>query len=260
MAKRKKTDNQKESLFNTGAYASQINHTYDSAWDNGAAFPQISLKKNTEIYEVNNDTSVDASQSSLKKITGDDKVSGNTGIDALQVSLKNADSDDKERDSQYFEETQVLSTSEEFLRDESDVLPESEDFLREKAEVLEEGENIFLRESDKAPKRKRKGSLYPYLDPKTLKDGTKVHYPRVIGERDPDNVKHWRWGYCWEEKIDGDWKNRSIAVPIGAVSLVIGLQNNNCSVDEIISFVKRSKAKGDKKGNNKSKNSKESKV
>lgn len=70
----------------------------------------------------------------------------------------------------------------------------------------------------------------------------------VIGERDPDNVKHWRWGYCWEEKIDGDWKNRSIAVPIGAVSLVIGLQNNLVPVEEIVSFIKRSKGKKTKKG------------
>lgn len=29
------------------------------------------------------------------------------------------------------------------------------------------------------------------------------------GAREEDNVKHWRWAYYWEEKLDGEWINRS---------------------------------------------------
>ncbi|WP_143172886.1 hypothetical protein [Scytonema sp. HK-05] len=57
---------------------------------------------------------------------------------------------------------------------------------------------------------KQRGYLYKYLENKKLKDGTIASYPRVIGERSPDNPKHWRWGFNWEEKIDGEWKGRSI--------------------------------------------------
>lgn len=119
-------------------------------------------------------------------------------------------------------------------------------FLEEKTDVLNGDVSRFATESFKLG-RQRCGCLYKYLENKKLKDGTIASYPRVIGKRDPDNVKHWRWGFNWEEKIDGEWKNRSIGVPIGAVSMVIGMQNNNCSVNEIISFIKRSKVKDDKK-------------
>ena len=125
-------------------------------------------------------------------------------------------------------------------------------FLEEKTDVLNLDVSRFATESFKLG-RQRCGCLYKYLENKKLKDGTVASYPRVIGKRDPDNVKHWRWGFNWEEKIDGEWKNRSIGVPIGAVSMVIGMQNNNCSVNEIISFIKRSKVKDDKKDKKKKK-------
>jgi DNA (cytosine-5)-methyltransferase 1 len=56
------------------------------------------------------------------------------------------------------------------------------------------------------------GCLYPYLEKKKLLDGSIAFYPRVIGERDPNNPTLWRWGYNWEERVDGIWKGRSIAL------------------------------------------------
>jgi len=94
-------------------------------------------------------------------------------------------------------------------------------------------------------RRQCKGCLYKYLENKKLKNGNIASYPRVIGEtRDPDNPKHWRWGFNWEEKIDGEWKGRSIgSVAIGAIALIQSMQKSNIPLEEIISFIKRSKSK-----------------
>jgi hypothetical protein len=94
-------------------------------------------------------------------------------------------------------------------------------------------------------RRQRKGCLYKYLENKKLKNGNIASYPRVIGEtRDPDNPKHWRWGFNWEEKIDGEWKGRSIgSVPIGAITLIQSMQKSGVPLEEIIGFIRRSKNK-----------------
>ena len=87
-------------------------------------------------------------------------------------------------------------------------------------------------------------SLYKYLENKKLKNGSVVSYPRVIGHREPDNPTHWRWGFNWEEKIDGEWKGRSIgSVPVGAIALIQSMQNEGVSLEEIIGFIRRAKAK-----------------
>jgi hypothetical protein len=99
----------------------------------------------------------------------------------------------------------------------------------------------FLEEKKK---RNCKGCLYKYLENKKLKNGTIASYPRVIGERSPDNPKHWRWGFNWEEKIDGEWKGRSIgSVPVGAIPMIQVMQKLGVPLEEIISFIRRSKAK-----------------
>jgi hypothetical protein len=119
----------------------------------------------------------------------------------------------------------------------------------------------FLNETHKAG-RHRKGCLYKFLDKKTLKDGTVASYPRITVPRDADNVKHWRWALNWEEKIDGEWKNRSTNIPAGAVCMVIAMQNTYRPLEEIIAFVKRSKIKPDKKDkdNDKTKSKKQGKA
>jgi hypothetical protein len=110
---------------------------------------------------------------------------------------------------------------------------------------------IFLEEtkedtkrSPHSKRRQRKGCLYKYLENKKLKDGRIASYPRVIGHRQPDNPTHWRWGFNWEEKIDGEWKGRSIgSVPLGAIALIQSMQNEGVPLEEIIGFIKRAKTK-----------------
>lgn len=70
-------------------------------------------------------------------------------------------------------------------------------------------------------------------------------YPRVIGHRNLDDPAHWRWGFNWEIKDeDGEWKGRSIgSVPLGAIALIQSMQNEGVSLEEIIGFIRRAKAK-----------------
>jgi DNA (cytosine-5)-methyltransferase 1 len=66
----------------------------------------------------------------------------------------------------------------------------------------------------------------------------------VIGERDPNNASHWRWGFNWKQKIKGVWKSRSIgSIPCGAVTLIREMQKGEASRDDIIAFIKRAKTK-----------------
>ena len=109
----------------------------------------------------------------------------------------------------------------------------------------------FLEESERTaasaqkPKgRQHKGCLYKYIENKKLKNGSIASYPRVIGHRQPDNPTHWRWGFNWEEKIDGEWKGRSIgSVPVGAIALIQSMQNEGVSLEKIIDFIRRAKSK-----------------
>jgi hypothetical protein len=92
--------------------------------------------------------------------------------------------------------------------------------------------------------RQRKGCLYKYIENKKLKSGSIASYPRVIGHRQPNNPTHWRWGFNWEEKIDGEWKGRSIgSIPVGAIALIQSMQNEGVSLEKIISFIRRAKSK-----------------
>ncbi|WP_442949394.1 hypothetical protein [Nostoc sp.] len=109
----------------------------------------------------------------------------------------------------------------------------------------------FLEETEPQPKavqklkgRQRRGCLYRYIENKKLKNGSIASYPRVIGHREPSNPQHWRWGFNWEEKIDGEWKGRSIgSVPVGAIPLIEDMRSRNVPLEEIISFIKKTKGK-----------------
>lgn len=102
----------------------------------------------------------------------------------------------------------------------------------------------FLEDDSKALTLQGKGCLYQYTETKKLLDGSIVVYPRVIGERDPNNPKHWRWGFNWEQKVNGVWKGRSIgSIPSGAIPMIREMQVQGASRDEIIGFIKRAKAK-----------------
>ncbi|MBD2472184.1 DNA cytosine methyltransferase [Nostoc sp. FACHB-145] len=102
----------------------------------------------------------------------------------------------------------------------------------------------FLEKGLKGLENESVGCLYPYLETKKLQDGSTALYPRVIGERDPNDLKHWRWGFNWKEKIKGIWKGRSIgSIPYAAVPLIRALQREGSTRDDIIAFIKRAKAK-----------------
>jgi hypothetical protein len=99
----------------------------------------------------------------------------------------------------------------------------------------------FLEESSSTDKSNACGCLYQYIENKKLKNGTIVSYPRVEGERDKHNYLHWRWGYSWEEKIDGQWKNRSLGVSTKIVTQVANMIYNGNSVQNIREFIALSK-------------------
>ncbi|MGJ5632543.1 hypothetical protein [Nostoc sp. CALU 1950] len=61
----------------------------------------------------------------------------------------------------------------------------------------------FLEKGVKASQGEPVGCLYPYLETKKLLDGSNAFYPRVIGERDPNDPFCWRWGFNCQEKHNG---------------------------------------------------------
>jgi DNA (cytosine-5)-methyltransferase 1 len=102
----------------------------------------------------------------------------------------------------------------------------------------------FLEDDLRASKLHSQGCLYPYLEKKKLLDGSIVFYPRVIGQRDPDNPIQWRWGFNWEERVDGLWKGRSIgSIPPGAVPMIRLMQQQGAIREDIIAFIKKAKTK-----------------
>ena len=163
-----------------------------------------------------------------------------------------------------------LTTTEKFLeenlntekfkndtRELSKETPATEKFLEENLDTEKPKENTvtngesqtvttekFLEETVSTDKSRACGCLYQYIENKKLKDGSIVSYPRVEGERDKHNYNHWRWGYSWEEKIDGEWKNRSVGVPAKIVHSVENMINKGYYVREIKEFITLSKNKG----------------
>ncbi|WP_193200515.1 DNA cytosine methyltransferase [Nostoc sp. MG11] len=102
----------------------------------------------------------------------------------------------------------------------------------------------FLEKGVKASHGESVGCLYQYLEAKKLLDGKTVSYPRVIGERDPNNPFHWRWAFNWKEKINGAWKGKSIgSIPPGAVPMIRTLQQERATRENIIAFIKKAKSK-----------------
>jgi hypothetical protein len=127
--------------------------------------------------------------------------------------------------------------------------PTTEKFLEESLGTENPTENNagesntekFLEESLSTDKSRACGCLYQYIENKKLKDGRIVSYPRVDGTRDKHNYLHWRWGYSWEEKIDGEWKNRSVGVPAKIADIVANMISKGHCVREIKEFIAHSK-------------------
>lgn len=84
------------------------------------------------------------------------------------------------------------------------------------------------------------GWLEGYTKNKKLKNGTIATYPRVLGERDPDNPEQWYWAYRWEEKKKENqgYITRAVSCSrdkVEAVELAIALR---WSVEKILSFLR----------------------
>ncbi|MCC5604310.1 DNA cytosine methyltransferase [Nostoc favosum] len=102
----------------------------------------------------------------------------------------------------------------------------------------------FLEKGVKASQGGSVGCLYPYIETKKLLDGSNVFYPRVIGERDPNNPEDWRWGFNWKEKHNGVWKGKSIgSISPGAVPMIRLMQQQGATKEDIIAFIKKAKTK-----------------
>lgn len=92
-------------------------------------------------------------------------------------------------------------------------------------------------------KRRASGWLEHYTKSKKLKSGIIATYPRVEGERDPDNPAHWYWAYRWEEKrenakSDNGCVTRAVSLPrdkVQAVNLAIA---RDWPVEKILSFIR----------------------
>jgi hypothetical protein len=112
--------------------------------------------------------------------------------------------------------------------------------------VRENRENTKASQSPK--KKTASGSLAPFLENKKLKSGEIITYPRVNGERDKLNYDHWRWGYYYEVKVNGEWRNKSLPLPARIAPLVREMIDKNYPVEEIKSFILQCKNKkgGDK--------------
>ena len=83
----------------------------------------------------------------------------------------------------------------------------------------------------------KNGSLHRFTHKVKNKRGETVEYPKVRGERDPDNVKHWKWKLTWKEKVDDKWKTRCEIVPSGKVVRVQRAIAQNVGIDEIRRFL-----------------------
>lgn len=118
--------------------------------------------------------------------------------------------------------------------------PKAKSVIVELSATLEK----FLESDLESSQLHSQGCLYPYLKKKKLLDDSITFYPRVIGERDLDDPRHWRWGFNWEEKHNSVWKGRSIgSIPCSAVTMIRSMQHLGATREDIIAFIKKAKSK-----------------
>lgn len=82
----------------------------------------------------------------------------------------------------------------------------------------------------------RQGSLAPFIETKKLKYGLRT-YPHIEGFRDPDNYKHWRWGFYYEVKIGDTWHNRSKSVTSIKAPIIKKMLADGDSCDRILDYL-----------------------
>ena len=85
--------------------------------------------------------------------------------------------------------------------------------------------------------RGKHGSLHQFTHKVTNKHGEVVEYPKVWGERDPHNPKHWKWQVTWKENIDGKWHSRCRIVPHRKVAWVKKAISESLGIEKIQAFL-----------------------
>ncbi len=103
--------------------------------------------------------------------------------------------------------------------------------------------NLFPLEIKPTIKRKASGWLERYTKTKKVKGGNSVTYPRVEGEREPNNSEHWYWAYRWEEKRDTAKSNngyvtRAVSLPKNKVEAVQIAIARKWSQEKILNFIR----------------------
>jgi hypothetical protein len=89
-----------------------------------------------------------------------------------------------------------------------------------------------------SPRKSPSGSLYKFLQNKRNKAGKVLTYPKVEGERDPDNPHHWFWAYCWDEKDAwGEWKTHKRSVRRDRLALVRNAIREGEAIAEILKLL-----------------------
>ncbi|KYC34884.1 hypothetical protein WA1_50115 [Scytonema hofmannii PCC 7110] len=129
------------------------------------------------------------------------------------------------------------------LRDESGSFLEKEDSTDaspDSKKVLRDDLSFSLE------KPQASGSLCSYLKKKKLKSGTVASYPRVEGDRDPNNPDHWYWSYCYEVLVDGEWKGRTLSIPKCKIVTVRAMIDSQKPVSVIKAFLSKEKTIKDK--------------
>lgn len=102
--------------------------------------------------------------------------------------------------------------------------------------------NSFPPEPKPTTRRKASGWLERYTKTKKLKGGAIATYPRVEGEREPNNSEHWYWAYRWEEKrdtakSDNGYVTRAVSLPKNKVEAVQLAIARRWSQKKILSFI-----------------------
>lgn len=72
----------------------------------------------------------------------------------------------------------------------------------------------------KLAKSQQSGSLHQYVKKVAGENGEIVEYPKVVGERDRDNINHWHYQLTWKVKIDGKWRTCCRSVPRAKVESI----------------------------------------
>jgi hypothetical protein len=85
----------------------------------------------------------------------------------------------------------------------------------------------------------KSGSLNQFVRKVKNTKGEVVCYPKVKGSRNVDNYNHWAWLLTWKDKIDGQFKSRSMSVTPKHVAEVKRMILASVDINEIQAFLKQ---------------------